>query len=421
LPFAVVQDSTSSILEILMSMFRDNLSMSGRRPVSTKLDTKLAAYLGAAGATVVAAKDAQAVVVSHTTIQPFGINEEVNIDLNSDGQIDWQIDHDRVNLDGTDLDYLQIDKNDINSAENPLPVDSFEDLHYQTFPLNGTDPNNDAAVLSFTNDLGDIGGYAVALKPGDVIGGSYENPTGSFVPGTIWDFQEGSNFAGTGAYIRANRLIDEDAGQIDADAGNSTLAPDFPFGPVPEFPDVEGWTGLNGEVRYLGVRVDLNDVAEPGLNNNNPETNPDFHQHFWYGWIGIRITNDEDATGEVVGWAYESEVGASIIAGDTGPVDDGVPGDYNDDGVVNAADYVVWRNNEGTAFTLPNEDPSATTQGTVDQEDYDFWVAEFGNTGAAGVSAANLASAVPEPSSLLVSLVTGATLILALLLRRFRS
>ena len=38
-----------------------------------------------------------------------------------------------------------------------------------------------------------------------------------------------------------------------------------------------------------------------------------------------------------------------------------VAGDYNDNGVVDAADYVVWRN-AGAAATLPN-DP---TPGTVD-------------------------------------------------------
>ena len=31
------------------------------------------------------------------------------------------------------------------------------------------------------------------------------------------------------------------------------------------------------------------------------------------------------------------------------------PGDYNDDGTVNAADYVVWRKNEGTMNVLPND------------------------------------------------------------------
>ena len=34
-----------------------------------------------------------------------------------------------------------------------------------------------------------------------------------------------------------------------------------------------------------------------------------------YGWIGIRITNAADATGEVVGYAYETTPGVGITAG----------------------------------------------------------------------------------------------------------
>jgi len=85
-----------------------------------------------------------------------------------------------------------------------------------------------------------------------------------------------------------------------------------------------------------------------------------------------------------------------------------VPGDYNQDGVVNAADYVVWRNNNGTAFALPNRDPELG--GNIGQADYDFWVDNFGNTSGAGAA---VASAVPEPTALgllmIAVLVAGAS------------
>jgi hypothetical protein len=76
----------------------------------------------------------------------------------------------------------------------------------------------------------------------------------------------------------------------------------------------------------------------------------------------------------------------------------GLAGDYNEDGVVNAADYVVWRNNDGSAFDLPNRGPGLS--GDVGQSDYEVWVSNFGNTGGGGSQLA-----VPEPTSL--SLVTG--------------
>ena len=72
-----------------------------------------------------------------------------------------------------------------------------------------------------------------------------------------------------------------------------------------------------------------------------------------------------------------------------------LPGDYNSDGVVDAADYTVWIDQLGTA-TLPNRDPSAT--GPVGQFDYLVWKNNFGATGTENTAA------VPEPASLLVGL-----------------
>jgi hypothetical protein len=384
-----------------------------RRAVS---DVKLSAYLAAAASGSLVGSQARAAVVSNNTIQPFGINEEVNIDFNSDGQIDWQLDHDRVNLNGTNLDYLQIDKNDVNGAMNPLDVDPFPGGAYTTFPVNGTNPDNDAAVLSFTNDLGDLGGYAVALKEGDVIGGSYANPMGSFVPGTIWDYQEGNNFLGGGTYIRANRLIDEDMGQIDANAGRAVTVP---FGPQPEHPELDDFVGLNGEVRYLGVRLDLNDAAAPGFNANNPDTNPNFHQQHWYGWIGVRITNEADATGEVVGWGYETEQGVSIAAGATAMV---LPGDYSGNGTVDAADYILWREHNGLMGGATHAQGDGTGDGNVTVEDYNFWRMNFGNGSSTGavVGMHVPVQGVPEPSSLLLGALGGIAVIGAFFMRRMR-
>jgi hypothetical protein len=76
-------------------------------------------------------------------------------------------------------------------------------------------------------------------------------------------------------------------------------------------------------------------------------------------------------------------------------VPDGLPGDYNDDGNVDAADYVVWRKNQGTTNPLPN-DPDG---GTIGNEQYDTWLTNFGSSTGGGSLAAG-PTAVPEPSSL---------------------
>jgi hypothetical protein len=70
-----------------------------------------------------------------------------------------------------------------------------------------------------------------------------------------------------------------------------------------------------------------------------------------------------------------------------------LPGDYNLDGAVNAADYTTWRDAEGQAISLPNSDPTGTTPALVDAEDYTYWAANYGSV------AASLAVSVPEPAS----------------------
>ncbi len=84
----------------------------------------------------------------------------------------------------------------------------------------------------------------------------------------------------------------------------------------------------------------------------------------------------------------------------------GLPGDFNDDGVVNLADYTVWRNNLGGSETAlnGNGDDTGGSTGVVDGADYALWKSNFGNTaGAAAVAQTN----VPEPASALL-LVLGA-------------
>jgi hypothetical protein len=71
-------------------------------------------------------------------------------------------------------------------------------------------------------------------------------------------------------------------------------------------------------------------------------------------------------------------------------------GDYNNNGVVDAADYVLWRKHNNTAVTLPND----STPGT-DPSDYNVWRAHFGQTAGSGVgTSAN--AAVPEPTTLVL-------------------
>ena len=85
----------------------------------------------------------------------------------------------------------------------------------------------------------------------------------------------------------------------------------------------------------------------------------------------------------------------------------GVPGDYNNDGTVNAADYVVFRNSEGMVVDFPNRDPALLGM-VVGQGDYTYWKDRFGDMSGSGS-----ASAVPEPSSMMLTLLVGVSMLAA--------
>ncbi len=75
-----------------------------------------------------------------------------------------------------------------------------------------------------------------------------------------------------------------------------------------------------------------------------------------------------------------------------------IPGDYNNDGTVDAADYLVWRKNTGTDATLPN-DP---IRGIIGAAQYDQWRANFGQTASGAGSGASL---IPEPATVALLLL----------------
>jgi hypothetical protein len=77
----------------------------------------------------------------------------------------------------------------------------------------------------------------------------------------------------------------------------------------------------------------------------------------------------------------------------------GTPGDYNGDGLVDAADYTVWRDHLGTNANLPNDE----TPGSVTSGDYMVWRSNFGQSAGSG-SLSLFDSAVPEPTNLLALL-----------------
>ena len=109
------------------------------------------------------------------------------------------------------------------------------------------------------------------------------------------------------------------------------------------------------------------------------------------GGSSVGATIDDFATGTVNRAMYDG-LGYALVS---------LAGDYNGNGGVDAADYVVWRKGLGTTYT---------------QTDYDIWRSHFGQTPGSGAGAsANVA--VPEPTTVLLLMFAAA----GLCLRRRRS
>ncbi len=85
-------------------------------------------------------------------------------------------------------------------------------------------------------------------------------------------------------------------------------------------------------------------------------------------------------------------------------------GDYNLNGIVDAADYVLWRKTLGQPASPAGSGADGNSSGTIDADDYGFWRARIGNViPTASGSLDQLA--IPEPAS--ASLVMAGLLAMA--------
>jgi hypothetical protein len=73
-------------------------------------------------------------------------------------------------------------------------------------------------------------------------------------------------------------------------------------------------------------------------------------------------------------------------------------GDYNHDGVVDSADYIVWRNSVASRTDLAAD---GNHDGLVNADDYDLWRLHFGESSTVGMGVV----AVPEPRALALSAI----------------
>jgi fibronectin-binding autotransporter adhesin len=136
------------------------------------------------------------------------------------------------------------------------------------------------------------------------------------------------------------------------------------------------------------------------------------NQHFIIASVADALTGQFAGLGQgaLVGNLAGRDLFISYTAGDgndvalfTAPA---LSGDFNGDGIVDAVDYTVWRNNLGDA-TENDINNAGDGQGGVDAADYGVWKQHYGNSQGSG-SGGVAPLPVPEPS--LIALATVAVL-----------
>jgi hypothetical protein len=114
------------------------------------------------------------------------------------------------------------------------------------------------------------------------------------------------------------------------------------------------------------------------------------------GTLDLKVSMSLTADTNADSYRFNSALGTVLTGA-------GLPGDYNNNGTVDSADYVVWRKYNGTTNTLPN-DP---TGGTIGMTQYNTWRANFGRPPGSGLGS-TVSAAVPEPTTLVLLIFAAA-------------
>jgi len=224
----------------------------------------------------------------------------------------------------------------------------------------GTVTVDDGALLfNGTNTTG-----AVTVNSGGTLGG-----TGSV---------SGDVVVNSGGHIAPGASIESlGVGSLTLNAG-SVLDFELSFPGFGDQIDVTGLLTLDGGAVNL---IDFNGFLGAGN-----------YTLIDYGTVSGSVANLGTPTGPA-GFNYELVDTGSLIRLVVTEPPAGVQGDYNDDGVVDAADYVMWRKNVGQpAGTLPNDETGLPIGG----DQYNLWTTNFGQV----EEGSGQGGEVPEPSSI---------------------
>ncbi|MEX2308513.1 MAG: dockerin type I repeat-containing protein [Pirellulales bacterium] len=169
-----------------------------------------------------------------------------------------------------------------------------------------------------------------------------------------------------------------------------------------------------GQIYWVSITAENGHDVDPNTWQPLPNNDPMELQHYW-GWhTSPDVFNDVAVMGDLqmpgMNWVYENWMPIQPAHGQfdlafellTGPaVFALLVGDYNRNGKVDAADYVIWRKTLGLAVPA-GSGADGNGDGFVTIADYPIWRTNFGDM--AGSGSAEIGA--PEPSSLSL-IVTG--------------
>jgi len=203
------------------------------------------------------------------------------------------------------------------------------------------------------------------------------------------------------ATLTADTLFTLSAAVGNIASGISVVQPYASFGNF----DLRGFPGYRVELLAGGVVIASdNNSLLPGegtfatstvqviVGNSHPQLDQS---------LAIRLVNLNHA--DVLDPIVDLEVDFDAIALDATPFDPTeIPGDYNNDGSVDAADYVLWRANVNTNHLLAND----LVGGQIGAAQFDQWRSNFGQSvGGGAVSSQYTSAIIPEPATIWLLIV----------------
>ncbi|MGI9457967.1 MAG: peptidylprolyl isomerase [Aeoliella sp.] len=280
-----------------------------------------------------------------------------------------------------------------------------------------------------------------------IQGGSFYFPT-PFFPGAMHlntvepefgtiknEFDASNGLSNTPRTLSAARRTGLDTASAGWFFNVTNNAAGFDPGPYTVFGEVSSGWDLFGQLPNLPTAGNIygngvnSGVATAPLANFGSPSSPLWEPPIFHKWVRIPTTVGDfnldglvNAADEAVWQAGQGSFSTANLTADangdrvvdgadltimqqnlgSGTLND-LAGDYNSNGVVGVADQLWWATTLGSTITL---DADGNNDGTVDAADYTLWRNHLGAGAAASLQ--NGSTSVPEPASIVVALLSGA-------------